>query len=80
MKITYELGDSTDLFEIDPESGIITTKKEFDREAEESYNVKVIAKDGAPSALSMNGQPNTGTQVDLYYYFSEDVRFLGSET
>ncbi|KAK7571160.1 hypothetical protein V9T40_014764 [Parthenolecanium corni] len=62
-KITYELQDLTDLFEIHPETGVITTKKEFDREEKESYNVKVIAKDGAPSAILNNGDPNTGEQV-----------------
>lgn len=61
MQITYELvGDSTDLFKIDPQSGDVTTKKELDREIEEFCFVKVIAKDGAPSAMLKNGEPNTG--------------------
>lgn len=73
IKITYELQDLTDLFEIHPETGVITTKKEFDREKKESYNVKVIAKDGAPSAILNNGEPNTGM---LFFFAFFSVGFI----
>jgi hypothetical protein len=49
--ITFELADNTEFFSID-QQGIITSKVSFDREARESYDVKVVATDGSSSALS----------------------------
>ena len=47
-----------ELFHIDPDTGVITTKKEFDREEREVYALTVIAEDGAPSSLLKDGRPN----------------------
>lgn len=62
-KVTYELADHTDSFTIDSNTGEIRTIIEFDREKTEFYTIKVKAKDGAPSALLKNGQPNEAEQV-----------------
>ncbi|KAL6446112.1 hypothetical protein ACFW04_001038 [Cataglyphis niger] len=62
-QVRYELDNYKDLFEIDPITGIITTLKTFDREVEDTYNVKVIATDNSPSALFKTGEPNKGQQV-----------------
>ncbi|KAK0157584.1 hypothetical protein PV328_011310 [Microctonus aethiopoides] len=61
-QVTYELGNYQDLFEIDSITGNITTREMFDREAEDSYNVKVIATDNSPSALFKTGEHNKGEQ------------------
>lgn len=60
--ISFELADNTEFFSID-QQGIITAKVSFDREERESYNVKVVVTDGAPSALFQTGKPNVATQV-----------------
>lgn len=60
--IAFELADNTEFFSID-QQGIITAKVSFDREIRESYNVKVVATDGAPSALFMTGKHNVASQV-----------------
>ena len=60
--IFFELADNTEFFSID-QQGIITAKVSFDREERESYNVKVVATDGAPSALFTTGKHNVATQV-----------------
>lgn len=61
--IKFELADNQELFNIDSQTGVITTKRMFDREELESYNVKVVATDGAPSALYATGKPNVASQV-----------------
>ena len=61
-QIAFELADNTEYFTID-QQGIITAKVSFDREERESYNVKVVVTDGAPSALFQTGKPNVATQV-----------------
>lgn len=60
--ITFELADNNEYFSID-QQGIITAKVSFDREDVESYNVKVVATDGAPSALFTTGKHNVASQV-----------------
>ncbi|XP_014282551.1 DE-cadherin isoform X2 [Halyomorpha halys] len=62
-QVTYELADNTENFAIDRYTGNITTKKMFDREEQDFYNVKVIATDNSPSALYKTGVPNEGQQV-----------------
>ncbi|XP_066595703.1 DE-cadherin isoform X2 [Prorops nasuta] len=62
-QVTYELDNFKDLFAIDKSTGIITTKAKFDREKEDTYNVKVIAVDNSPSALFKTGEHNKGQQV-----------------
>ena len=52
------MGNFKDLFAIDKYTGKITTLVEFDREAKDSYNVKIIAVDNSPSALFKTGEPN----------------------
>lgn len=61
-QLTYELADHTDLFAIDPLTGNITTLQMFDREDRDFYNIKVIATDNSPSALTP-GKHNSGQQV-----------------
>ncbi|KAG8237691.1 hypothetical protein J437_LFUL017859 [Ladona fulva] len=61
--VQYQLSDHEDLFSIDPMTGNITTRVEFDREKTDFYNVKVIAYDNSPSALLTDGSPNKGQQV-----------------
>lgn len=61
--VSFELADNKEFFEIDPQTGNITTLVVFDREARDIYNVKVIAKDNSPSALYNTGKPNQGQQV-----------------
>ncbi|KAM0730456.1 DE-cadherin [Formica fusca] len=62
-QVRYELDNFKDLFEIDPQTGNITTLVTFDREIEDTYNVKVIATDNSPSALFKTGEHNKGQQV-----------------
>ena len=61
-RVTYKIDDKDpemkELFHINPDTGVITTKKEFDREEREVYALTVIAEDGAPSSLLRNGRPN----------------------
>lgn len=63
-QITYELGDPSDPFAIDPVTGNITTLKMFDREIRSFYNIKVLATDNSESAL-IPGRNNTGQHVFL---------------
>lgn len=63
LQVTYTLSDHTELFQIDPKTGNITTRQEFDREERDFYNVKVYATDNSPSSLITDGRPNTGQQV-----------------
>ncbi len=58
-RVTYRLeGKYKDLFSINPDTGDIRTRVEFDREEKEYYALTVIAEDGAPSSLLKNGRPN----------------------
>ncbi|XP_054009965.1 DE-cadherin isoform X1 [Hylaeus anthracinus] len=63
-QVTYELVDNfRDRFAIDKYTGKITTLTKFDREEEDTYNVKIIAVDNSPSALFKTGEHNKGQQV-----------------
>ncbi|XP_078053729.1 DE-cadherin isoform X2 [Augochlora pura] len=62
-QVTYELDNFKDLFAIDKYTGNITTLTTFDREKEDTYNVKVIAIDNSPSSLFQTGEHNKGQQV-----------------
>ncbi|XP_015609986.1 DE-cadherin [Cephus cinctus] len=66
-QVTYKLGNFLDLFTIDNITGNITTLTTFDREAEDSYSVRVIATDNSPSALFKTGEHNKGQQVFQIY-------------
>nr|CAD7462753.1 unnamed protein product [Timema tahoe] len=60
--VSYKLDENSkhrDLFQIDKDTGNITTLREFDREENNRYQIKVIAYDNSPSALKNNGEPNT---------------------
>ena len=61
-RVRYKLGTRDqsllDKFQINEDTGAITTKVEFDREEKEYYALSVIAEDGAPSSLLKNGRPN----------------------
>jgi len=59
LQVTYSLKEEDkENFEIDLVTGEITTMKKFDREEKDVYQVTVIARDGAKSALRSDGQPN----------------------
>ncbi|CAG7733720.1 unnamed protein product [Allacma fusca] len=55
--------EDEEYFSIEPKSGILKTRKKFDREEKDFYSVKVIARDGAPSAITKDGHPNERSQV-----------------
>jgi len=61
-RVTYRIDDKDPSllkkFSINPDTGTITTKEEFDREEKEYYALTVIAEDGSPSSLLKNGKPN----------------------
>lgn len=62
--VSFRLDDeSREYFQIDSETGNITSLVSFDREARDFYNVKIIATDNSPSALYNTGEPNKGQQV-----------------
>ena len=50
------------LFAIDKYTGNITTLVTFDREVNDTYNVKIIAVDNSPSALFKTGEHNKAEQ------------------
>ncbi|XP_014469556.1 PREDICTED: DE-cadherin isoform X2 [Dinoponera quadriceps] len=62
-QVRYELDNFKELFAIDSVTGNITTLVTFDREVEDTYDIKVIAMDNSPSALFKTGEPNKGQQV-----------------
>ncbi|OXU27844.1 hypothetical protein TSAR_016251 [Trichomalopsis sarcophagae] len=74
-QVTYYVVNSTrnegkDYFEINRETGDISTKVIFDREKQGAYALEVEARDGAPSARpNGNGQPNSGTYRWLFLFF-----------
>ena len=73
--VTYSLGDSTDLFQLDPTSGVINTTVLFDFEAQQSYLLTVVASDsGTPSLAS-------SAEVLISVFDVNDVRptFLQTE-
>jgi len=61
-RVTYRIDDKDpsllEKFQINPDTGVITTNVDFDREEREYYALTVIAEDGAPSSLLKNGKPN----------------------
>jgi len=65
-RVTYSISDKApeilDKFYINPDTGVLTTKVEFDREEKAVYAVTIIAKDGAESWLLKNGEENMTPQ------------------
>ncbi|XP_048742923.2 neural-cadherin-like isoform X4 [Ostrea edulis] len=87
-KVTYALhpdgSTTTDQFAINPTTGMITTRVQFDRESTDFYIMKVFAIDGAPSSRDSSGAHNTGSAVvrvsikdvnDNNPYFEESLYF-----
>ncbi|XP_053663837.1 DE-cadherin-like [Anopheles marshallii] len=61
--VSYRFEDENQqLFHIDSRTGNITSLVSFDREATDSYRLKIIAEDNSPSALHRNGKPNSISQ------------------
>lgn len=61
--VTYTLDTHMDAFAVDESSGRVTTKKSFDREELDIYQIKVTARDGAPSSVLKTGEPNSNSQT-----------------
>ena len=62
-RVTYSISRNNpqrvlDGFSIHPDTGVLRTKMEFDREQRAVYSVIINAEDGAPSSLLNNGRPN----------------------
>ncbi|XP_061183428.1 neural-cadherin-like [Saccostrea echinata] len=87
-RVTYALhpdgSTTTDQFEINPTTGMIRTRVQFDRETKDFYILKVYAVDGAPSSRGTSGAHNTGSAVvrvsikdvnDNKPYFEESLYF-----
>lgn len=71
-EVTYHLKrDEEDNFSIDERTGEIRTRKTFDREEKDTYQVIVYARDGAPSVKLNNGQPNERKQFLVIKYFRQ---------
>ena len=43
--VRYELETTSELFSLDPSTGVLTTLVELDRESQDTYNIAVIARD-----------------------------------
>jgi len=65
-RVKYSISDSKnelkEKFEINEDTGVITTKVEFDREETPYYALTIIASDGATSSLRRNNKPNQTSQ------------------
>jgi hypothetical protein len=61
-RLTYKINDKDPemlaLFEINPDTGLIKTKRSFVQEKREVHTLTVIAEDGAPSSRLRNGKAN----------------------
>ena len=65
-RVSYYISDRNpptikEKFDINPDTGVITTKQEFDREEQAVYALTINAEDGAPSSLIPNS-PNITPQ------------------
>ena len=54
--------DDWDKFNIDANTGTITSRGTFDREEKSEYFITVNAEDGAPSARPGHTPPNSGNR------------------
>ena len=64
-QITYMLkpiGRDHAKFDINPETGVITTRETFDREEKDEYYITVVAQDGARSDRPNHYPPGTPNQ------------------
>lgn len=61
--VSFRLADNEEYFAIDHNTGNITALQMFDREAIDTYHLKIIAEDNSPSALYNNGKPNFISQT-----------------
>jgi hypothetical protein len=63
-EVTYHLrSDDEENFSINERTGEIMTRKSFDREEKDTYQLQVYARDGAPSVILNNGKPNERQQT-----------------
>ena len=61
--MTYRWGNNCpdcSAFTIDAGTGEIRADQTFDRETRPEYLLRVVAEDGAPSAITNDGEPNRG--------------------
>jgi len=66
--VTYRLKEEDEaFFHIDERSGEIKTRKMFDRETKDVYQVTVFAQDGAPSVEKKDGTPNISMVLTACY-------------
>ncbi len=56
------IGQDHSKFEINPETGVITTRATFDREEKDEYYITVVAQDGARSDRPNHYPPGTPNQ------------------
>ncbi|GJQ67761.1 hypothetical protein Trydic_g21076 [Trypoxylus dichotomus] len=62
--VSYTLNSHEQLFSVDSKTGKVVTKVRFDREAQDVYNIEIIARDNSPSALRTSStDPNSSTQT-----------------
>ncbi|KRT83191.1 Cadherin [Oryctes borbonicus] len=62
--VSYTLNSHETLFSVDSETGKVVTRVKFDREAQDVYNIEIIARDNSPSALRRTStDPNSSTQT-----------------
>jgi len=69
--VSYSLGpEYVEDFSIDSVTGEIRTRRPFDRESQDIYQLEVIAKDGAPSAVLKPNPLGLPNERKMKYYFS----------
>ncbi len=56
------IGQDHSKFEINPNTGVITTRETFDREEKDEYYITVVAQDGARSDRPNHYPPGTPNQ------------------
>ncbi|XP_049294211.1 DE-cadherin-like [Anopheles funestus] len=61
--VSYRIEPRHHAFQIDHQTGIITSLVEFDRESKDVYILQVIAEDNSPSIWFRNGKPNRASQM-----------------
>ena len=76
-KLTYEILDS-DVFTIDPDSGIVRLAQELDREIQALYNLTIRATDqGRPRRLSQTSNLVKKNSFLLLFFQKEKCKKIG---